>query len=142
MFPFWRSRFFILMAIVFSLAACATGTNLAKTGAIEVKIEDMPKISIQGVTIYEDHDETIVYGHVQRLGVYDNAFIGKQVTAKSVFPDGSIFEKTDRLLTRTPTFRSFRTIYPVANFKIVFPERLPPGTTLVLSFGNRVGRDV
>lgn len=142
MFSFGRSRFFILMAIVFSASACASGTDLVKTGAVEVRIEDTPKTSIKGVTISADQDETIVYGRVERLGVYNNAFIGKQVTAKAIFPNGSIFEKTDRLLTRAPTFRSFRTRYPVADFKIVFPERLPAGTTLVLSFGNRVGRDV
>ena len=137
-----RIRFFILMGFVTSLSACATGrTNLVDTGAVDVQVDNTPKISIEGVTVLADQQETIVYGRVWRLGVYNDPFFGQQVTAKALFPDGSIYEKSDRLLTRTPRARSFRTIYPSANFKIVFPEQLPRGTTLVLSFGNRSRSD-
>lgn len=142
MFTFRRLGFFILMGFVTSLSACAMGrANLVDTGAVDVQVENTPKISIQGVTVLADQEETIVYGRVRRLGVYNNPFSGRQVTAKAVFPDGSIHEKADTLLTRTPRARGFRSIYPVANFKIVFSEQLPRGTTLVLSFGNRFRSD-
>lgn len=142
MFMFRRSGFFILMGFVLSVSGCATGrTDLVDTGAVEVEFKEAPETRIEGITILESEDETIVYGRVRRLGVYNNAFLGKQVTAKAVFPDGSVHESTDRLLTRTPRARNFQQIYPVAKFKIVFPEQLPPGTTLVLGFGNRSPTD-
>lgn len=51
MFAFRRFGFFILMAFVTSLSACATGrTNLSETGAVDVLVENTPKVNIQGVT--------------------------------------------------------------------------------------------
>lgn len=142
MFTFRRLGFFILLGFVTSLSACAMGrTNLVDTGAVDVQVENTPKINIQSVTVLADQEETIVYGRVRRLGVYNNPFSGRQVTAKAVFPDGSTDEAADKLLTRTPRAKNFRSIYPVANFKIVFPEQLPRGTILVLSFGNRSRSD-
>ncbi len=142
MFAFGRIGFFILMGFVAALSACATArVNLVDTGAVDVKVENTSKVRIQGVTVSADEEETVIYGRIRRLGVYNNAFSGKQVTAKAIFSDGSIHEQVDTLLTRTPRARSFRTIYPDAKFKIIFPEQLPPGTNLVLSFGNRSRSD-
>jgi hypothetical protein len=138
MFAFGRLDFLILIGFITSLSACATGrVNLVGTGAVDVQVKNTSRVRIQGVTVLADHEETIFYGRVRRLGVYNNPFSGKQVTAKAVFPDGSIYEKTDKILTRTPLARSFRTIYPIANFKIVFPEQLPQGTAVVLTFSDR-----
>jgi hypothetical protein len=142
MFTFRRLGFFILMGLVTSLSACVTGrANLIDTGAVDVQVENTPRISIQGVMVLADQEEIIIYGRVRRLGVYNNPFSGRQVTAKAVFPDGSIHKKADTLLTRTQRARGFRAIYPVATFKIVLPEQLPPGTVLVLTFGNRFRGD-
>lgn len=142
MFTFRRLGFFILMGLVTSLSACAMGrTNLVDSGAVDVQVENTPNIKIQGVMVLADQEESIIYGRVRRLGVYNNSFFGGQVTAKAVFPDGSIDKKADTLLRRAPRARGFRAIYPVANFKIVFPEQLPRGTVLVLSFGNRSRSD-
>jgi hypothetical protein len=136
--PFRPLVFFILMGLVLSVSGCAAGrTDLVDSGAVEIELKKVPKTRIEGVSVLENEGETIVYGRVRRLGVYNNAFFGKEVTAMAVFPDGSIHEVKDRLLTRTPRARNFRQIYPVARFKIVFPEQLPPGTTLVVDFGNR-----
>lgn len=142
MFDFGRLGFLILVGFITSLSACAAGrVNLVDAGAVYVQVEDTSKVRIQGVTVSADGEETVIYGRIRRLGVYNNAFSGKQVTAKAMFPDGSIHEQADTLLTRTPRTRSFRTIYPNANFKIIFPEPLPRGTTLVLGFGNRTRSD-
>jgi hypothetical protein len=130
------------MGFVLSVPGCATGrTDLVDTGAVEVEFKEAPETRIEGITVLESEGETILYGRVRRLGVYNNAFFGKQVTATAVFPDGSVHESTDRLLTRTPRARNFRQIYPVAKFKIVFPGQLPPSTTIVLGFGNRSQSD-
>jgi len=138
MMPFRPLGFFILMGFVLSVPGCATGrTDLVDSGAVEIELKEVPKTRIEGVSVLENEDETIVYGRVRRLGVYNNAFFGKEVTAMAVLPDGSIHEVKDRLLTGTPRARNFRQIYPVAKFKIAFPEQLPPGTTLVVDFGNR-----
>lgn len=137
MFTFRRLGLFILMGFVTSLSACAMGRiNLVDTGAVDVQVKNTPKVRIQGVTVLADQEETIIYGRVRRLGVYNSPFSGRQVTAEAVFPDGSIHKNADTLLIRAPRARSFRAIYPVANFKIIFPERLPPGTILALAFGN------
>lgn len=142
MFMVRRLGFLILIGVITSLSACATGrVNLVDTGAVDVQVENTSKVRIQGVTVSSDGQETVVYGSIRRLGVYNNAFLGKKITAKAMFSDGSIHEYSDNLLTKTPRARSFRTIYPDAKFKIVFPEPLPPGTTLVLSFGNRSRSD-
>jgi hypothetical protein len=143
MFTLRHFGFFILMGLLTSLSACATGrTNLAETGAIDVQVENTPKARIQGVTVLADQEETLVYGRVQRRGVYGNPFSGRQVTARAVLPDGSIHKAADRLLTKTPRSRSFRAIYPVAQFKIVFPERLPSETILYLKFAARDSEQV
>jgi hypothetical protein len=139
MMPLKPLGFVILMGVALSVSGCATGrTDLVDSGAVEIEVKEAPKTRIEGVSVLENEGETIVYGRVRRLGVQNNAFLGKQVTAMAVFPDGSVHERTDRLLTRPPRARSFRQIYPVAKFKIVFPEQFPPGTTLVLGFGSRL----
>lgn len=138
MMPFRPLGFLILMGLILLVSGCATGrTNLVDTGAVEVELEEAPETRIQGISVLENEGETIVYGRVRRRGVYNNPFLGKQVTAMAIFPDGSVHESTDKLLTRAPRSRSFRQIYPVAKFKIVFPEQLPSSTTLVIGFGNR-----
>ena len=81
-----------------------------------------------------DPEETIIYGKVTRRGVYDNAFSGASVSATAVYPDGTEDVETDWILTRLPRARNFRTIFPDAKFRIVFPERLPEGTTVCLKF--------
>ncbi|MFZ1413302.1 MAG: hypothetical protein WAS73_01805 [Defluviicoccus sp.] len=142
MFAFGRIGFFIPMGFVAALSACATGrVNLVNAGAVDVQVENTSKVRIQGITVLAHGEQTVIYGRIRRLGVYNNAFSGKQVTSKAVFSDRSMYEQVDTLLTRTPRARSFRTIYPDAKFKIIFPEQLPPGTTLVLSFGNRSRSD-
>lgn len=132
------TRLFILMGFVLSVSACAAGrTDLTESGAVEVELEEGPQARIEGISVFEGKGETILYGRVRRLGVYNNAFVGKQVTARAVFPNGFVQERTDTLLTVTPRPRSFRQVYPVAKFKIVFPKQFPPGTTLVVDFGHR-----
>lgn len=138
MFPFRGRTFVVLVGFVLSVSGCATGrADLLDAGTVDVKLQETPETRIQGISVLQDEGETIVYGRVRRLGNYMNAFSGKQVTAKAIWPDGSVHESTDRLLVRISRTRNFRAIYPVAKFKIVFPQQLPPGTTLVLSFGDR-----
>lgn len=138
MFAFRSLSFFILIGFASSLSACVTArTNLTDTGAVNVHIEDMPKTKIDEVVVLADEQVTVVYGRVRRLGVYDNPFVGKQIMAKAVLPDGSTYVASDRILTRTPRARSFRTIYPDASFKVEFPEQLPQGTTVYLKFTGR-----
>ena len=142
MFMVRRLGVLILIGVITSLSACATGrVNLVDTGAVDVQVENTSRVRIDAVSVMEDDEQTIIYGRIRRLGVYNNAFFGKQVAVKAVFPGGSVHEQADTLLTRTPRARSFRTIYPDAKFKIIFPEQLPPGTLLVLSFGNRSRSD-
>ncbi len=135
MFTSGLPGFFILMSLAASLSACAQGrTNLTDNDAVAVRVEDAPKTSIDGVTVWADQQETVVYGRVHRRGVYNNPFAGKQVVAKAILPDGATFVASDRILTSTPRPRNFRTIYPAASFKIEFPQQLPIGTTVYIKF--------
>ena len=135
MFTFRLPGFFILMGFAASLSACAQGrTNLTDNDAVDVRVEDTPKTSIDGVMVLADQQETVVYGRVHRRGVYNNPFTGKEVVAKAVLPDGATLVASDRILTSTPRPRNFRTIYPVASFKIEFPQQLPIGTTVFIKF--------
>jgi hypothetical protein len=137
-FRFKPWRFFILAALVASLPACAAErTDLVDTGAVDVRVADRRDVSIFGVGVVADGGETIVFGRVRRLGVHPNPFSAKQITGVALLPDGSIRQQSDDRLTRTPQPRSFQTVYPAAKFEVVFPEPLPRGTTLVLSFDDR-----
>lgn len=138
MFALRRLGLLILICFAASISGCAAGrSNLTDTGAVNVQVEETPKVRIRGVTVLADQEETVVYGRIRRLGVYDNPFAGNQVIASAVLPDGSTYVASDRILLRTPRARSFRTIYPVASFKIEFPGRLPTGTIVYLKFTSR-----
>lgn len=71
-----------------------------------------------------DENQTTVYGKVRRLGVYDNAFSGKGIVVEAIFHDGSAIERTDNILVPVHRTRQFRSIYPKANFKVIFDQSL------------------
>ena len=91
---------------------------------------------ISNIQVLSDSDEnqTTVYGKVRRLGVYDNAFSGKRIIVEAIFPDGSVIERTDNILVPVHRTRQFRSIYPEANFKVIFDQVLPQGTILRMTF--------
>jgi hypothetical protein len=133
------SRVAGLTAVVFlSLAGCASArTDLVSTGAVDLHVEQPPTAKFRSVHVIRDGDETIVSGKIKRLGVYKNPFAGARVTASAVYPDGSVRQEDDRVLTRTPRAQSFRSIYPDAKFRIEFPTPLPVGTTIHVRFSGR-----
>lgn len=118
------------------IACAAPRIDLIEANAVEVKVVPTSSSSIRYVSVDATSEETVVTGQVKRLGVYNNAFSGARVSAEAVYPDGSKQLEADELLQRLPRVHDFRTIYPDAKFRIVFPERLPKGTTLYLEFAT------
>jgi hypothetical protein len=117
------------------LSACAgERIDLVGTGAVKVEPVPVPRSAIRYVSVSSDADQTVVSGRVKRLGVFNDGFNSAQIRAKAVYPDGSIQTEVDQHLMRLPKARNFRAMYPEANFRIVFPQRLPDGTTLYLKF--------
>ena len=74
-----------------------------------------------------DENQTTGYGKVRRLGVHYNAFSGKRIVVEAIFHDGSVIERTDNILVPIHRTRQFRSIYPKANFKVIFDQILPQG---------------
>lgn len=122
------------LALVPLIAQAAEGEEASTTAGVTVQMMPEPRAIVRHVLIRTDPEVTVVLGQVSRRGVYDNAFAGAKVTGRAVLPDGSVREQVDTLLTPEPRFRNYRTIYPDAAFRLVFPERLPDGTTLYLKF--------
>ena len=122
------------LALAPVVAQVAEGAEASTTAGVTVQMMPEPRAIIRHVLIRAYPEATVVLGQVSRRGVYDNAFAGAKVTGRAVLPDGSVREQVDTLLTPEPRFRNYRTIYPNAAFRLVFPERLPSGTTLYLKF--------
>lgn len=126
-----------LISSVALVSACASGRiDLLGQGAVQVQAERSEYFEISNVRVLSDSDEnqTTVYGKVRRLGVYDNAFSGKRILVEAFFPDGSMIERTDNILVPVHRPRQFRSIYPEANFKVMFDQVLPQGTILRMTF--------
>lgn len=130
-----RGKMWCPLLIMAFLSACAAPrTDLSEAHAVDVKVIPTSQTSIRYISVDATPQETVISGHVKRLGVYNNAFLGARVCAEAVYPDGSKRLEVDDLLERMPRFRNFRMIYPDAKFHFVFPEQLPRGTTLYLKF--------
>jgi len=141
--PRWRglSRRFWSVTVPISLAilvsACMFGRiDLVDQGTVQVQAQRSPSFEISNIRVLSDPDEneTRVYGKVRRLGVYDNAFAGNWIEIRAIFPDGSVIKHTDNILVPLHRIRQFRSIYPEANFKVIFDQVLPQGTILRLTF--------
>lgn len=101
-----------------------------------MQAEPSQYFDISNVRVLSDPDknQTTVYGKVRRLGVYDNAFSGKRIVVEALFYDGSVIARTDNILVPLHRTRQFRSMYPEANFKVIFNQILPQGTILQLKF--------
>ena len=107
----------VLISLATLVSACTSGRiDLVDQGAVHVQAQRSPSFEISNIRVfsYPDENETIVYGKVRRLGVYDNAFSGNWIEIRAIFPDGSVIEHTDNILVPLRRTRNFRAIYPAS----------------------------
>lgn len=124
-----------LLMLLSLLSGCAASrSDLIEAGTVNVDVVPMSHSSLRYISVDATGDETVVSGQVKRLGVYTNPFVGAKVYAEAIYPDGSRQIEVDTRLQRLPRLHNFRTIYPDATFRIVFPNDLPSGTIIHLKF--------
>lgn len=129
-----------MIALVSSttLASACTSEriDLVNQRVVQIQVEVAESFEINSIRAIADYNEnqTTIYGKVRRLGIYYDLFSRKRVKVTAIFPNGRVVEHTDNFLVPLHRTRSFRSIYPEANFKVRFEEVLPLGTLLRIKF--------
>ncbi len=122
--------------VSFTLAACIHNrTDLADSGAVNVRIDDGPGSPVQYVMVYSEPDEggseTIIRGKVVGTAVPYYRTYGKHVHIEVISPDGQVIVHEDpRLMWQTRS--KFKTA--TANFTVRLPEAVPNGTVVDVVF--------
>jgi hypothetical protein len=136
-----RSVAGIVCILGFTVASCASSrTNLADTGAVDVKIDDGPRSPVKYVDVYLDTDdaETVIRGKLYGTGVPFYPRYGKHVHVTVISPDGQVIaEDSPRMFWRTRSkFRS-----ATGTFTVRLPEPVPTGTVVDVVYHDAFHRN-